>query len=337
MDLNTIKDAFIDASKDGSKIVYSRKIQVFTDYLVDRCGVNEFNSKETLRGIGTDKILDSIEYYVENYGISFKSTVENYVTVVKSYFSFVSKEYNIHNDNFDSNTKSGILDDLVSSKLEQLGLSKSKMKEPISDDEFNLLIDSCNRHINNFDLSEYSIDDKYNGDSSAFISAVLMKLVMYTGIKNAVIGTIRKRDYNYELNQIKINGMWLDLPNGLALDLKKYNKLREIVISKKGVNDNWDSQFFINSKGIHMVKPKSDEIYKIMDQELNTAEGEAICKNVIMKHIEAGINVIEIMKLTTFSMKSCKHCKELLNEKLDKRRNKYINTKLRGSKLYEVL
>jgi hypothetical protein len=337
MDLNKIKEEFIDSTKEGSKASYSRKIQVFTDYLSDRCSVNEFNSKETLRGIGTDKILESIEYYVENYGIAFKSTVDGYVTVIKSYFLFIAKEYNIHNDNFDSNAKIAILDDLISKKAEQLNLNKTKMKDPISDDEFKLLLDSCDDCIQKFELDDYSNDNKYNGDSSTFISAVIMKLVMYTGIKNAVISTIKKRDYNYDLNQIKINGLWLDLPNKLAIDLKKFSKLRNVIITQRGIIDKDEYQLFTNSKGDYMSKVKSDEIYKIMSQELNSTEGEALCKNVIMKHIEAGINIIEIMNLTTFSIKTCEHCKELLNEKLDRNRNKYINTKLRGSLLYEIL
>lgn len=337
MDPNKIKEEFINSTKEGSKVNYSRKIQVFTDYLTERCSVNEYNSKETLRGIGTDKILESIEYYVENYGIAFKSTVDNYVTVIKSYFSFIAKKYSIHNDNFDSNAKVSILDDLISDKIEQLKLNKTKMKEPISDDEFLLLLNSCDDCIEKFRLDDYSNNSKYNGDASTFISAIIMKLVMYTGIKNDVISTIKRSHYNYNLNQMKINGFWIDLPSRLAMDFKKYSKLRDMIITQKGIVDKDDCQFFINSKGDFMSNVKSGEIYKIMSQELSTTEGEALCKNVIMKYIEAGINIIEIMNLTTFSIKTCQHCKELLNEKLDKNRNRYINTKLRGSMLYEIL
>lgn len=337
MDLIIIKDEFIASTKDGSKLLYSRKIQVFTEFLTDKCSVNDSNFKETLRGIDIDKILKSIEYYVKNYDIKFKCTVDNFITVIKSFFQFIDKEYKIHNDNFDSNTKLDMLDEFINKKIDELKLNKTEKKEPLSETDFNLLLNRCDECIKNFNINGYNTNSKYNGNTSMFISAIIMKLVMYTGIKNSVIPTIKGNDYNFELNQIKINGLWINLPNGLSLNMQKYAKLREKILPNETNEEKKDNQFFINSSGQYMKKATSDEVYRIMSQELGITEGEALCKYTIMKHIEAGINIMDIMELTTFSIKTCEHCKECLNEKLNKTKNKYINTKLRGSMLYEIL
>ena len=49
------------------------------------------------------------------------------------------------------------------------------------------------------------------------------------------------------------------------------------------------------------------------------------------------MDILEIINLTTFSIETCMNCREQLNIKLDNDRNRYINTRLRTSKLYELL
>lgn len=335
--LNKIKEDFINNTKEKSRLNYNRKIEIFLEYLREVCGVNNQNYKETLRGIASDKIIESVEYYIHNYGIGYQSTVYNYVTAIKSFFNYLSNNEIIKNELFDSQAKISNLDDLIKGKLDELNLNKTKMKEPLDKNEFKELLEKCDEIIEYYNVDNYVGEGKYKKDTGMFISAIIMKLVMFTGIKNSVIPTILNKDYNCELNKIKINGIWINLPDRLSYNLKKYHMIREKILRHNNVQDSSENEFFIDANGKHMKKADSNNIYKVMKQVLDTVEGERLCKYVIMEYIRLGINVLEIVELTTFSLDTCMHCKEELNIVLNKNRDKYVNVKLRNSYLYDIL
>lgn len=337
--LNEIKEKFIEQTKENSKSNYSRKIGVFIKYLEEECGVNDKNYKEILTSIGIDKITDSVTYYVHNYGIKYSATTENYVTAIKSFFGFISKKYSICNTTFDSSVETSRLDEALKRRYDELELNSTEMKEPISDEEFNELLRACDNVIDLYEVGYYSIDkSRHRTKTAEFLSAIMMKLVMFTGIKNIVMPTIQKSDYDYELNKIKINGTWINLPDKLAYDFKKYYKVREEIINISNIKDRGNKKLFVKHNGEFLDdKNNSSTIYKVMKKVLKTTEGEALCKYVIMNHIETRMDMMEIINLTGHSVDTCMHCKEQLDIKLDKTRDKYISSKLRGSKLYEVL
>lgn len=332
-----LKEEFSKYISEDSRANYSRKNDVFIEYLEKECGANEKNFREILSSIGPGKILDSIEFYVHNYGIKYKSTVDNYVTSLKSFFLFLSNNYNINNPTFDSSKETSNLDNLIRDKIKDLQLNTTEMKEAISEEIFMELVKKCDSIIESYD--KYVNDNsRYKAVTGKFLSAIMIKLVMFTGIKNKVILTIKRNDYNYDLNKIKINGNWISLPDKLSYDMKKYFKVREDILKVNNINDSNGTQFFIKQCGNVIDKNNISRIvYKVMSEVNGTVEGESLCKYVIMRHIESGIDILEIMNLTTFSVDTCMNCREQLNIKLDNDRNRYINTKLRNSKLYELL
>lgn len=335
--LYKLKDNFINETKDGSKLNYNRKIEIFIEYLQDECGVNNQNYKETLRGIGIDKIVKSIAYYVHNYGIQYTSTADNYITAIKSFFLFIYKNDDIYNEVFDKQVEKEKLDKEIEKKYKELELNHAKLKEPLSENEFNNLLEVCNDCIGKYDVANYENEGIKKTNTGYFLSSIMIKLAMYTGIKNEVFPTILKGDYDYNLNKIIINGIAIYLPDKLAMDFKKYYKIREELLKYKNKEDCEQFQFFINQNCDYIEKPRSGEIYKLMSKVLNTTEGERLCKYSIMNQIDAGIDVLDIMELTRLSIDTCIHCKELLNIRIDSRKNDKINSKLRNSKLYEVI
>ncbi|MBB6623902.1 hypothetical protein H7E67_10735 [Clostridium gasigenes] len=334
-----MKKDFIDKTNNKSKITYQRKLSVFIEFLENECGVSSQNYKETLKGIDDDKILKSIVYYVHKYGVKYKCTIDNFYSVIKQFFAYIGKDEGIKNNIFDSKIEVVKLNKQVDDKCKELKLNQTDLKEIMGEEEFSSLLKACNESINKYSVSNYETENSHKKIAGLFISAVIIKLVMYTGIKNIVIPTILKNDYDSELNKISINGVTLDLPDNLAYDLKKYAELRSAILRKNGrlTNDNEYSQFFITQKGEYMSKPESSEIYKLMGEKLGTTEGESLCKYVIMKQIEEGIEVLDIINLTRNSFDACMHCKEELTLLVDKQRSDTITLKLRGSKLYNIL
>lgn len=337
--LTRLKEEFSQYTSVQSRANYSRKNEVFIEYLEKECGANEKNFREILSSIGPNKILDSIEFYVHNYGVKYKATVDNYVTALKSFFVYLSNNYNINNLTFDSSKETLNLDTMIREKAIELELNITEMKEAISEKEFEDLLKECNLIIDSYDENGYLNDtSRYKAKTGYFLSAVMTKLVMFTGIKNKVILTINRCDYNNDLNKIKINGNWINLPDKLSYDIKKYFKVRQDILRINNIEDKDSKPLFIRQCGSLIERNNiSRTAYKVMNKVLGTVEGESLSKYVIMNHIEAGMEILEIINLTTFSIETCMNCREQLNMKLDNDRNRYINTRLRSSKLYEAL
>ncbi|NFO56372.1 hypothetical protein FDB39_05660 [Clostridium botulinum] len=335
--LNYIRERFTEDTKEKSKLVYNRKIEIFIEYLEEECGVNDKNYKETLIGLGRDKIIKSIEYYVHNYGIQYKSTIDSYITVIKVFFSYLSRKEGIYNKIFDRQIEIERLNSEAELKAKELKLNPKQMKEPIEDDEFDKLLVACEDAIKSYNVENYIREGSYKTDTGLFISAIIMELVMFTGIKNSVVSTILKKDYNYDLNKIIINGISINLPDNLSINFKKYYKCRSEILKYNNKEDNADKCLFIRQNGQFMEEAISGDIYKVMKKELNTVEGEGLCKYAVMKHIEEGIDVLEIMNLSGLGIDTCMHCREQLNTSKNKKRLSRINSKLRNSKLYEKL
>ncbi|WP_238948841.1 hypothetical protein [Clostridium sp. YIM B02569] len=335
--LNSIRERFTEDTKEKSKLVYNRKIEIFIEYLEEECGVNDKNYKETLIGLGRDKIIKSMEYYIQNYGIQYKSTIDSYITVIKVFFGYLSKRENIYNKLFDRQAEIEKLNKEVESKAKELKLNPKQMKEPIEDDEFEQLLIACENAIKSYSVENYISEGSYKTDTGMFISAIIMELVMFTGIKNSVVSTILKKDYSYDLNKITINGISINLPDNLAINFKKYYSCRSEILKYNNKEDNFDKCLFITQNGEFMEEAASGDIYKVMKKELNTVEGEGLCKYAVMKHIEEGIDVLEIMDLSGLGIDTCMHCREQLNLSKNKKRMSRINSKLRNSELYRRL
>ena len=110
--------------------------------------------------------------------------------MLKGFFSYLAYNHDINNQTFDSTKEIYSLDEAIKNKIEQLKLNMTQMKDPISDDEFFQLLKECNRIIESYSVDNYDLENSYKTEAGLFISAIMMKLVMLTGIKNAVFLTI---------------------------------------------------------------------------------------------------------------------------------------------------
>lgn len=246
--------------------------------------------------------------------------------------------HEINNQTFDSSKELSALDEAIKNKIHHLKLNMTQMKDPISDDEFIQLLSRCDSIIDSYIVEHYEFENQYKPDAGMFISAIMMKVVMLTGIKNGVFLTINKEDYQEDVNKIRINGIWIILPDKLARDLKKYNKLRNQILESNNILDNNRKHFFVTQVGKE-IPPRnvSNVVYKVMNKVIGSLEGETLCKYVLMNLIQSGMDILEIKCLTTFSLDTCLHCKELLNISKEKNRDRYFNVKLLNSNIYDLL
>lgn len=343
MKFNELKERFIEEWKEGSfydssRITYRRKIEVFYEYLIVKCGVNNVNYMDILRGINEDRIIESVRYYIKEYDIKFKVTVDNYITVIKAFFNYIEANYNITNKMFDSSIKYSTLIKLINDNIRSFKLNLSKQKPPITEEALRNIISFCEVSIEKVNESIISKGNEYNNELRTFISSIITKIVILTGVKNYNISEIKYLDYNKQLNLININGFNIHLPDRLGCQMEKYIKIRGLILDYNGI----DSQqyLFINSKGMKIGKDYS-YMFEAVSKVISNRSAESISKNIIMKHIEIGTNLNCIKELTGFSLDTIMHCQELLNDKNgkedNKSKNRHLDSQIRALEIFDIL
>lgn len=328
-----LKDRKDDRFYDSSVVTYKRKLEVFSEFLKQYFSFEGEECEIYLIKINNDTIIESISYYVNEYNIKFKTTVDHYFTVIKCYFEYIYNDLNIKNENLNSKQNSNALNNLVDKKIIELKLNPSKQKSPITEVCFKNLNDHCNSIINSISLDEVKTS---NNILKIFISAIIVKIVMLTGIKNKVIESIKCKDYDSELNRIRINSYWIHLPNELGKQLKKYIEFRNAIL----ISVSLENPLFINHNGTIDTDSNYNR-FIALEKIMKNRAAESVAKLTIMNLIQIGISSSIIQKLTTFGECTYSHCQELLDE--DKGvsnficENRILDSKIRSMDNFDML
>lgn len=314
---------------------YSRKIRVFRLYVVETLQPNDLTCEIILQKFSFERLLDSIEYYVNLGGIRYKTTIDNYVTVICLYFDFIAKK-GIINDFFNNVSERAKLNELVGELCEKLKLNSKQQIDAITSEEAYRLIELCNEKLNGNNHAEIA-QSGYNSDFTFYISALITKLVLFSGAKNNVVVALKLSDYNPDLNQIRINGYWLQLPNELALQMKEYC---ERVRTRMLQTEEHITILFINNNPENR-KLENGKMFEIVKDICGKKSAVAVAKFAIIEMIKKGISPNHIMSLTGFSEDVYGYCQEFVDqiEEYHETRNvnRYLNSKLRDIELFDLL
>jgi len=261
------------------------------------------------------------------------------MSIIKAYFDFLINNLNIRNDNFDSSINYLEIKNSVDNKINELQLSvTTELKSPIAEHAFNKVLNVCDEILDEYSL-EYMLehqDIRNNNPVTNFVSAIITKLIMVTGIKNQVINTIKLKDYDSQLNIIQINNFSIHLPNGLGKQMKLYLQLRNSIIT----NEDKEYQLFVKKDGTS-IGTAYETAFKILKDTLGSASAECVAKYTIMQMIKKGMNLYMIKMLTKFGIDSCLQCQELVNdEKVNEditSQNRYIDSKIRSMDIFDLL
>jgi site-specific recombinase XerD len=336
MDSNDMILKFLDEKKedefqDTTKVTYQRKLKIFYESLKLNEEVTEKKIIDSLESMNENVLLRSIEHYIKMYNIRFEVTVDCYFAVIKSFYEHLYKNDIIKINFFDSDKAVGQLKKEIEKKYKEYKLSKKKEKAPITDEVFFKLCESCNEKISSY--SPENNNAKYNPSLSSFISAIVIKLIMLTGLKNKIISKIQLKDFNQQLNKIKINGFWIHLPDKLAIQMEKYILVRKNLVSDK----NEEYALFIDTNG-NKIGTQYGLMFKILKDITGTTNGESISKYTIMKMIDVKIEPMVIVKFTGISMDTYNYCYEMNNENNDiKIINSELDLKIRSLDIWEQL
>lgn len=314
--LSEVIDLFLSEKRDekfydSSLITYKRKIGVFIEFLKIECNVTDSYFIDFLTGLRKETFIKSIEYYATNYNVRFKATVDNYITVVKSFFDFIGDDkIGIRTELFDSTYNLKQMMELANAEVKRLGLDKSDQKSPITKTSYKELKAHCDKILEQpVESVLHFKENKYNGSYTNYLSAIITKLVMFSGIKSKTICKILLSDYDYLLNKIKINGYWLHLPDIISKQLKNYLYLRN-QIEKRFVS----SELLFLDKSGNSVGTAYSSIFIVMSQTLGMQKAECIAKFTIIQFIAAGMKPSYILSLTGYAHDTYLHCYEIFEE-----------------------
>lgn len=331
-----VVDRFLERLEVDSAATYRKKIYVFYDYLIEKYDATNINFVSILKDLSIDDVMDSVGYYVKENKIKYISTTDIYVSAVKSFFFYIAQEYNWINPFFEEKKYSNEFRDKYKKKTEELKLNVIKQVEPLKESEAKILVDICNKRLENPQLYDL-INGKNNGVFSGYISALISKMVLYYGLSNKTIANLRFRDYDDIYRKVTINGFQVHLPDELGIQMHEYIKLRKEFLGHEEKNE----LLFIDFTNEKKIKMDNTKMFFVLKEVIGTNQATALAKFAIIQMIRNNIPAYLIMEFTGYKNDIYNHCQEIVDEEkgivLKSEKNKVLDSGLRKSCLSDYV
>lgn len=215
---------------------YKSKIYAFYEFVSLELREMDVTYICFLNVMDKDKLLQSVEYYVKVGNLKSRAAVDIYFSVIGNFYKFLSKKYGKTNDYFQDSIKTQEFKDAFERKIKELDLRDSDTQEPIGREMAEKILKECDKLIDGIDIEKILRKDR--GGYSSYISSLIVKLVLAYGLKNEAIRKLKIKDYNDQLNDLIINNYRVHLPDGLAMQMKKYKEIRKRFLEKYSLKAN---------------------------------------------------------------------------------------------------
>lgn len=290
MNYKTISDKFIQKYPD-----YISDINNFSEYLnvYWKKSLSDELFRILVKGMDIEFVLQSLVYNVEEIKrYKTKSKARRYSVVIGQFLKYVFESTDITNSELydmivgDKSQKSYMK--YMTSYINRCDILKGiTQNEPLLPTQAKDLINWCNKQFNEQEW------DSETGFKKA-MAVIAFKMMMLYGITYRELRKIKWEHYDEEYGFITINGFELRLPPELSLQMHRIKQF----ISDSDIR-NRDGLIFISSSGEEWGKTTSSSG---LSDYLKTAIGDSSVSSVvkygILQLIKAGINSIEISKLT---------------------------------------
>ncbi|TCI61823.1 hypothetical protein [Exiguobacterium sp. SH3S1] len=221
----TINDFILS---DGIK--YESHVRYFADYISN---IDE-QKRVFSNGIWTDLVIESINQFIIEKGISSKARAKHYRTGLRNYFNYLLEKGVIRNSEFKlelaegNSSKNSFL-----SKTNYFIENHPQLKEnvsfnPYTDKDMSLLLSKC-REL----MDHQSKNQKKTYNDMLF--AMVINFVYCFGTKYSVLRNIKINDLNFKYNYLYINGIKVHLNEKILDDLEKYINIRNNIKSESDV------------------------------------------------------------------------------------------------------
>lgn len=328
---------FISQSKRAENslthITYGKKLEIFYNYLNEEKNIADDNYTRVINQIDIEDVIDSIKYYKVNCAIKYRSTIDNYLSVLHVFFSYMLEKHGIRNEYFEENSKEKEL----RSRCEEYTNQNFKEKEPseeIDESKVIKLINQCDTTISEGEDTDIQTLCVENGIFTSYVSALITKLVLFIALKNQRVVEMKLSDYDDELNEVKIDKYRIHLPDRLAKQMKKYKDIRSRLLLDKPNRD----LLFITVRG---GKLSYASAFSILKDVQGDKKSTSIAKYSIIKMFRNGMPLTLVKQITGYQDEVCDYCMERVDEEseefLPNKNNRQANVFLRSTDTYDML
>lgn len=178
----------------------------------------------------------------------------------------------------------------------------------ISYDEAKMILQECDKNIENVDIEK--LLDMKHGVYSNYISSLIVKFVLAYGLKNDTIRKMKITDYDENLNSIRVNGYKVHLPDGLAMQMKKYKEIRQRFLEKYDIKS--VQLFFDNSD--EDKKLDNTKMYIVLKKVIGNVQAEEIAKFAIVQLLQNGVPAYIISDFTGYKKDIMEYCQNIIDK-----------------------
>jgi len=289
------------------------------------------------QGIRSDELIESLKYYILQNDVTSFGAANTYASCIQEYFKTIISRGLLKNDELmsefsypieDSKSCRGKINKYLSSEEQ---IKESIKSEPMSDEEVLSLIEDCDKVISNLDSVNKAI--RVRKDYNKFRSSIILKLITITGITYRCLVKIRYENLDITHGEITINSLEFHLPNKLIDDLELYKKVRTELLNKNSIKSDI---LFVEYNGSPISTGTSITSGFLITY---TGRGElnGIIKYSIINLIKNGINQSIIEKLTEIGVSIYNYCQDQVNNAMDYKTSRYLDSKIRSLEIFDKL
>lgn len=330
-----LEKSFREFIKEKNVTGYDTCINSFKNFLVNKNMMNDDTAKIYFQGIRSGELIKGLEYYIDNNYVTSYTAASKYASCIKEYFlGIVQKEY-IKNDELmsefafkteENKSYRYKVNTFLDKKPEITESAGFETFEDVQD-----LIQACDLRMDNEKyiskaLSSQMYFNKYR-------SALIIKLIILTGAAYRTLIDIKKSDLDLRHCIITINGFTVHLPNNLIDQLRKYIELHQKLIDKS--NKDTD-QLFIEFDG-STIREQNSITINFLKGLTGRSDLNGIIKYTIINMIKKGINQSIILKFTGVGDTIYNNCQDIVNNTMDLKSSRYLDSKIRSIETFDLL
>lgn len=332
MEYKKLTESFLNTCTPTTATEYRYKLKIFHDFLAVHKNMDDTNYFYIMSAMTPQDIIDSVAYYIENCAVKFKLTIDVYFFAVASFFDYLHLSKHIDNEMFSKKQNRLELKQSVDKAIEQHGLKAKQIFPPLTDDEIDALIDKCNEILNDNDSDKFMFTEqqKYNRQFSLFMSAIIVKIIIFTGVTNDTLLSMKTSHVDVISGKLKLNGYWIHLPDALSQQMKLYMTIRE-----KIVRDDKNTLLFFSPET--SKKTNNSQMLKVLSELLGHNRAMSIAKHSIIRKLEVGMSSEMLMDFTGYSGDVMGHCLEIYHDQLGISAQKAIDVGVHADRYFDNL
>lgn len=330
-------EEFLDMQKkengEATTKTYRSKIYAFYEFVSLELRDTDVSYLFFLNRMDKDKLLQSVEHYVRAGNLKSRAAVDVYFSVLGNFYKYLSNKNGKTNDYFQDNIKKEEFKIEFEKKIKELHLRDSDTQEPIGREMAKKILEECDKLIDSIDIEKLLKKEK--GVYSNYISSLIIKLVLLYGLKNEAIRKLKIRDYNDQLNDLVINNYRVRLPDGLAMQMKKYKEIRKSFLKKYEIKS--DRLFFDD----YDIEKELDntKMYIVLKKVMGNMQAGGVAKYAIIQLLREGIPAYIISDFTNYKEDVLDYCQEQVDAErglsLLSEKSRLLDSALRKNNLFD--